>query len=447
MTPVAAATLAVAFLQTHLALDVTVHYTPARVQGVAVMTLENRAREPHRVVPLLLNRLMTIAAVRDAAGRPLPVSADVVVFHDDPMRQVLEARVTLPAPLPPNDRVTIAVEFGGPLTGYTETGMLYVRDRIDPAFTILRADALAFPTPGVPSLAANGLAPRGDFGFEARVTVPASQVVAAGGALLNRSTDGDRVTYVYRGASVPFLNIAIAPYSVVERRGIRIHALPGDGARAEEVARATERALALLERWFGPLPNPPAVTIAEIPQGFGSQASATAGMLLDAAAFRDARQLSQLYHELSHYWNVVDRDAPSPRWNEGLATYLQYRMAAELDGVADRTGPLDRARSRLCAAVRTDGRLASVPFARYGSERLTDFSYRLGFLMFAALEERMGRDRLDAGLRAFVERYRREGATTRQLIDTLRAESAVDLDAFFEQWMFTTRWIPSVCSN
>ena len=72
----------------------------------------------------------------------------------------------------------------------------------------------------------------------------------------------------------------------------------------------------------------------EIPEGFGSQASATAGIILDASAFGDQAQLPQLYHELSHFWNPRDLDVPSPRWNEGLAMYLQYRLARELDGFA-----------------------------------------------------------------------------------------------------------------
>jgi hypothetical protein len=439
------ALLVVAFVQTHLALDVEVAYSPPRVHGTATLTLENRSREPQATIPLLLNRLMTISAVRDGSGRVLPVTSDVVIFEDVPTWQALAAQVSLPGPVLANERVTIAVEFGGPLVGYTETGMLYVRDRIHPDFTILRTDALAFPSVGVPLAAANRTAPRADFGFEAGVTVPATSIVATGGELRDRAVRGDRVTFTYAGARVPFLNIAIAPFTTVERSGIRIHALPEDAPRAEAVARATENALVLFERWFGPPPSRPTITVIEIPEGFGSQASATGGVLLDAAAFKDSRQLPQLYHEVSHFWNVPDGDVPSPRWNEGLATYLQYRVASELDGFTGTAEAIERTRVRVCGRVKENDPVARVPFIRYGDEALTDWSYGVGLLMFAALERTIGRERLDAGLRAYVQRYLENGGTTRELMETLDAAAPQDLGPFFDEWLLTTRWTRQAC--
>jgi aminopeptidase N len=231
----------------------------------------------------------------------------------------------------------------------------------------------------------------------------------------------------------------------VERAGLRIYALPGDEGRAARLAAATDRALAALERWYGPLRSRPAITIMEIPDGFGSQASLTGGIMLDARAFADERELPQLYHELSHLWNVPDRDTPSPRWNEGLATYLQHRLASELDGFTGTADAIERARLRVCGGVGRGDRVAAVPFAQYGVERMTDWSYRVGLLMFDALERKVGRDRLDQGLRTYMQRYKAGGGTTRELARSLDEASPEDLQPFFEEWLFSTAWTRTLC--
>jgi hypothetical protein len=50
--------------------------------------------------------------------------------------------------------------------------MRYVKDHVDPVFTILRSDAFAFPQPGVPSEAANRQAGLRNFDYDLHITVP-----------------------------------------------------------------------------------------------------------------------------------------------------------------------------------------------------------------------------------------------------------------------------------
>jgi hypothetical protein len=434
------------FVQTALSLTLTVDYERPSVDGTTALTMTNVAGGAEAEVPLLLNRLMSIRSVTDQDGRALKWQSSVSTFDDDPFRQVLAARVTLTAPLAPGQSVTLRVRHDGPLIGYAETGSLYIKDRIDPAFTILRIDALAFPVIGVASDRANRAMRRDDFRLDARITVPASQVVATGGTLVERSAAGATATYHFTAEAVPFVNIAIAPYKLVEGGGVRVYALPDDAARADAVLEAGRRALGRLEAIYGPLPVRPHVTIVEIPEGFGSQASATAGIILDAEAFRDRAELPQLYHELSHFWNPRDLDRPSPRWNEGLATYLQYRLARELDGFTGTPAAIERARSRVCAAE-IRARLERTSFARFGVDGVTDFSYRVGFLMFTALEALIGPEVLDAAVRDYVQGRIATGGTTSDLVAVIsRSSRPARLDAFFRDWMETAAWIGPVCS-
>jgi hypothetical protein len=435
-----------AFVQTALALDLAVDYDRPAIEGTAALTLLNGGGSGEREVPLLLNRLMSIRSIKDQSGRRLRWQSSVSVFEDDSLRQVVWARVTLAEPLPPGQRVTLRVGYGGPLVGYTETGSLYIKDRIDSAFTILRTDALAFPAVGVPSDRANRAMRQDDFAFDARIAVPESQVVATGGALVERTQAGNQVSFHFAGESVPFVNIAVAPYRVLEADGIRVYALPDDAARAETVLDAGRQALARLESWYGALPARPRVTVIEIPEGFGSQASLTGGIILGAAAFRDKGESPQFYHELSHFWNPRDLDLPSPRWNEGLATYLQFRLARELDGFTGTAAAVERARTRVCApAVRAE--LDRVPFQRFGAERATDHAYRVGFLMFTALETLLGPGPFDAGVREYVQAHLAQGGTTSDFISVMsRASASLKLEAFFRDWMETSAWTSPVCS-
>lgn len=435
-------------VQTALALDLTVDYDRPAIEGTATLTLMNVGKTSVGEAPLLLNRLMTIRDVTVAGGRSLAMTTAVSVFEDDPFKQVRHATVALNEPLAPGRHVTLRVRYSGPLVGYVETGSLYIKDRIDPEFTILRSDALAFPVVGLLSDAANRAMRRESFDFTAHIAVPDTQVVATGGSLVGTTRSGSRLIYEFSGKNVPFLNIAIAPYRAVTVDGVSVYSLPADAERAQAIVDAGRRAMARLAEWYGPLPSAPRVTVIEIPEGFGSQASATAGIILDARGFKNTAGLPQFYHELTHFWNAADLDVPSPRWNEGLAMYLQYRLARELDGFAGTAAAVEQARSRVCApTVRAD--LERTPFARFGVESKTDYAYRVGFLMFTGLESLLTETGLDAAVRRYLQAHLAKGGTTEAFLGTLKGTETPRQGAvttFLHDWFETSDWIAPVCA-
>jgi hypothetical protein len=426
-------------LLTGLSLDLRVDYAERSLQGSATLRVRNLADRPARNVSLLLNRLMTASRVVDGQGSNLPFIQRVAVFDDDPSRQVTQIVVTPGRLIAPRDSVTLTVTYGGILTGYTETGSLYIRDHVSPEFTIIREDAYAFPVLGVLSSRANRSSPREPFSFSARVSVPTGLVVAMGGSRGERLDQDSIVTWRYHSAApVPFLNITIAPYRVAETSGARIFHFAADSMGATVLRDAVAGALSQFGKWYGPLSSLPDLAVMEIPEGFGSQASLTAGMILTADAFRDRAQLRQLYHELSHLWNPPDNDRPSPRWNEGLATFLQWRMASELDGWKDwetRTNSSVQTLLRRCPQLACD----SIAFIDYGKAGRTDMSYSVGFLMFYTLHELLGADAFDRVYRGFFQRYREQGVTTAELAAAFR-EADARSDRVLSDWLLTTRW-------
>jgi hypothetical protein len=429
-----------AYLLTRLALDLRVDYERGAIGGTATLQVRNVSGRAGGPIPLLLNRLMIVSRVVGAAGEAIPFEQRVVMFRDDSARQVNAIVLAPGRPILPGDSLSVTVHYGGILVGYTETGSLYVRDRVNCDFTILREDAYAFPVLGVPDWSVNRAAPREPFEYVTRVTVPAGLVVAMGGDPDPPTREDSLVTWsTHSAAPVPFLNIAIAPYRVLERGDARIFYFPADSDGAQLVQGAVAGAVQRYTRWYGPLGHEPRLVVMEIPEGFGSQASLTAGILQTADAFRNRAELRQLYHELSHLWNVPDLDRPSPRWNEGLASFLQWRMAAELDGWADwdaRLAQTVQSLLRQCAApVRCD----SVPLVEYGRAGLTDRSYSVGLLLFYVLSRAMGAEAFDRSYRTFFQRYRDRGATSADLAAVFRAVSPRS-DRIFADWLFTSRW-------
>jgi hypothetical protein len=431
---------AVPFVLTGLGLELEVDYRRSTIDGTATLHLRNVSDRPAAEIPLVLNRLMTVSRIIGNLGGSVRFEQRVTVFEDDSIRQVNAVVVSPERPVGPGDSVTIVVHYGGILVGYTETGSLYVRDHVSRDFTIIREDAYAFPSLGAPSWKARGAMVREPFAFTARVTVPAGLVVAMGGEPGDRVQRDSVTTWSYQSRDpVPFLNIAIAPYRVLEHAGVRIFYFPKDSAGARLIEGAVAGGLERYTRWYGSLGREGRLTVMEIPEGWGSQASLAAGVLQTADAFRDRSELRQLYHELSHLWNPPDLDRPSPRWNEGLATFLQWRMAGELDGWADWDAELERTRQGLLRRCAQQGRCDSVPFVEYGGAGLTTRAYSVGMLMFYALYQVLGAEAFDRAYRDFFQRSRAGGVTSAEMVAAFRGTDSAS-ERIFAEWFLTTRW-------
>jgi hypothetical protein len=426
------------FTLDRLELDLRVDVPHEVVSGTARLTVRNASAGSERDVPLLLNRLLVVS---DAGG--VPFDQAVVTFVDDRKRQVDFATVHLPSPVPPGGTATVAVTYAGPIVGYTETGSLYVQDRISEEFTILREDAYAFPVLGVPSLAASRRPDRRtDFTFDATLTVPRG-LVAAAGAFVGSTDLGEWTAFRFASETpVPFLNLSVASFRILDEGGVRVYFLPGDEAGAKRILERTRQTLDLFASWFGPLGHPARLTVIEIPAGWGSQASLVPGIILTADSFRDPQRLYELYHELAHLWNAPDRDRPSARWNEGLSMWLQGVAAAALDG-PDAAGNLDRTLQRLASALPREESLRREPFASYGTAAMTDWSYSVGRLYFALLDHALGRDALLAVLSQLYQAHKDDGVTFRDLTTLLerRDPRAARID---EEWVRTTAWTERV---
>jgi aminopeptidase N len=428
------------FAVRHASLDLAVDFSATRLSGSITLEMENWTLRPAGSVSFVLNRLMEASQVWDGAGAALPYTQDVLRFRDSPKRQVTQLVVTLPQPIPPGGHTTVRIDYAGYLAPYTEVGWEYVQDHIDTAFTIIRSDAMAYPIVGGLSAEANGQLPYPDFTYDASVRVPSHYVVATGGTVTTSPNEDGTITWRYSsGKTSPFLNIAIAPFDTISAGGVRVFYFPADSMGARRLVNSAQAALQTLTQWFGPLRTKANLTITEIPDGWGSQGHPVGGIIQTASAFRDANSVGELYHELSHLWNAVDTDSPSPRWNEGLAMFLQNLMREDLDGWLGRKTYEGQRIESLKRQTAADSLLRVVPFIDYGKRGMTGRSYTVGSIMFGALFELLGPAEFNKVVGGYYQQFA-NGGTTRDFIAFAKRTSSRDVTAFFDDWVFTTRW-------
>jgi hypothetical protein len=426
-------------------IDLSVDYEEEVLRGRARLTLLNAADSAVSEVPLLLYRLMTFGAARDDAGQPLGIEQDVVVFDDWSALQVNAAIVGLENPVLPRGTTVVEVDWAGPLLGYAEV-MGYVRDRIDPAFTIVRDDANAYPRVGVPSFVANRRAGFAHFDYRARITAPAATpegeplVVANGGRFVERIDNGDgTITWVYENRVPAWrMDFAIAPYEVLDRNGHRIYHFPADSAGAHRAMEALVTTLHLNTQALGPLKGDPGFAIIELEDGHGAQADVSS-ILQPAAAFRDSTRLNEIYHEIKHLWDPVPTDL-SPRWNEGLATWFEYRTADIVAETSGLEGRVDFIAQWVLELFQKKPEYASIPMIEYGERGSTDLAYSVAFLMFDVLHRTVGDEEFFAIVGGFYQRYAESGASTEEFVRFADETSRLDLEPLFDEWMYTTRW-------
>ncbi len=419
---------------------IAVDYDTELLRGTVRIVVRNPSTGPVLEASLLLYRLLRVNTARDAQGRELAFRQAVVAFADFGQLQVNQLLVTLPEPLAPGAQTSIEVQYEGHLLGYSETGMRYVQDRIDPAFTILRPDSYAYPVPGYPSSSVNRSAPESAFSYSARITVPQGLTVANGGRLEGTDTLGTAVTFRYASLKPSSrMDFAIAKYTELSSGSIRVLHLPGDGAGAAGVARAAGEALERFNRWFGPLRESAVLTFIEIPDGWGSQADVTT-IIQSAAAFKDPSRHREVYHEISHLWNVAPTDRPSPRWNEGQASFLEYLVTQEVTGRPQVDARANQLLDWLRGELPAHAAWSTVPLVDYGRNGMTDLSYSVGALYFDLLYRLAGRESFNQIIGDFFAGFGASGGSTRDFVEVVRKRAPTDLSRLNNDWIFTTGW-------
>lgn len=416
-----------------------------RLTARCSITLRNKSTEPAREIPLMLYRLMHVDSL--SADRPVEFSQTITPVTDWDKMHVNYTQVVLAEPVAPGISLRLNIYYSGYLHGYTETGMLYVKDRIDPSFSILRPDAFAYPVTGVPCWKAYRTNGKQEFDYRIEITVPDSLVAANGGRMVEcvPATEGYS-TYAYENIKPAWrIDVAIAPYSKISFGQNQIFHFPEDSLGARKVKEAFEESYDYFSNWWGPLRDSHGFAVIEIPDGWGSQTDITS-IIQTASSFNDRERMYELYHEVSHLWNVDATEELPSRWEEGLAMFVQYLLVEELENRAILEDAAGRFIDHLRSQYASDSALVGIAMIDYGTAGVQHMSYRSGMIFFRLMYDMAGHEEFGRIVGSFFEKHRDSGASLKDFAHFCISEND-KLDPLFQDWVFTSRYAEQIAGG
>jgi aminopeptidase N len=147
-----------------------------------------------------------------------------------------------------------------------------------------------------------------------------------------------------------------------------------------------------------------------------------------------------IVHEIAHQWfgnALSESDWPHLWLSEGIATWLTDWYAEQTHGPAILRERMADNRRRVIEYSRK--RL--VPVVDYHTENYTDLlnpnSYQKGSWILHMLRRKIGEETLVGALAGFYNRHRFSHASSDDFIRAIEDSSGMDLDLFFDDWLFS----------
>jgi aminopeptidase N len=425
----------------HVALELTPDFGTRRLSGSARLTL---ARAAGADSIILDTRDLTIRRVTDAGGAALPFrlgAGDSV--RGTPLVVDLPER---------GDTVIVHYE--------TSPGAAALQ-WLDPAqtagkrlpFLFTQGQAILTRT-WVPTQDSPGIRQT----YEAVIHAPAGMRAVMSAEQLTPEGEagaGEGRTYRFRMTEpIPPYLIALAVGDLAfrpigERTGVWAEPSVVDAA-ASEFAEV-DQMIAAAEKLYGPyrwgrydvLVLPPSFP-------FGGMENPRLTFATPTVLAGDRSLVSLIAHELAHSWsgNLVTNATWSDYWlNEGFTTYIEARIMEELRGrrYADMLRQLGRQNLDATLAdlgeQSPDTKLHIDLAGRNPDDGTTDIAYEKGAAFLQTIEAAVGRERLDAFLRAYFDRFAFQPMTSAQFIGHLnselfRGDAALIASVDPETWIF-----------
>lgn len=416
-------------------LDTKIDFIKKKLFTTSEITITNEGYKEITSIPFILYRLLKVTSIT-VDGKSIPFNQEIKSFSDFDLLQVNTVIIKLSTPILNGDSIKISMSYEGSLLGYAETGLNYVKDKIDSGFTIIRPDCLSYPVLGKPQFSTLKLIGSQSFNYKIKVNVPDSLFVVNGGLLTNKTSINNHTTYTYKSLKSTYQIVtAIAKYRKLTTHNISTFYFEKDSTNAKKVHNVLLNTFELYSKWWGKLRGKNIFSLIETPEGYGSQATENY-VIQTADAFNKSNQLRQLYHEISHLWNVKSSDKYPSRWNEGLATFIEYKTMEELE----KKNILEDEVTKLYKAIKSDEKYGNIPFVDYGKKNITDRSYKTGFLFFYLLHKIVEEERFNKIIQSFYVKYYESGATLKDFENHSMKVSRINLSKLFNDWIFTTNF-------
>jgi leukotriene-A4 hydrolase len=400
----------------HVALDLTTDFAASRLRGSATLSVERAAGADSLVLdvdglqirsvttPTGDTLLFTLGAAQDLLGQPLvirlPAEGDrvVVEYETGPYASAVQW-------------LSPAQTTGGRLPFlFTQGQAILTRSWV--------------PTQDSPGIRQT---------YDAVIRVPAGMRAVMSAEMLTpdgeAAADGSRVFRFRMDQPIPPYLFALAVGDLAFREiGPRsgVYAEPTVVDMAAQEFAEVEQMMDAAERLYGPyrwgrydiLVLPPSFP-------FGGMENPRLTFATPTILAGDRSLVSLIAHELAHSWsgNLVTNATWNDFWlNEGFTTYIEARIMEELRGpdYADMLRQLGRqdlhATLDDLGATSPDTRLQLDLAGRNPDDGMNDIAYEKGAAFLLTVESVVGRERLDAFLRDYFERFAFQPMTSEAFI-------------------------------
>lgn len=426
----------------HVSLDLTADFERKVMRGTA--TLDIAARNDAREIVLDVQDLQ-IQSVR-AHGHDLRY----VIGADDP-----EKGAPLTVQLNGVRRITIAYESGPNASSlqWLEPAQTASNRR----FLFSQGQAILNRT-WIPTQDSPGIRQT----YDARIVVPEGLKAVMSAEMLTPDGEpagvGQRAFRFHMPQPIPPYLIAVGVGDLVHgavgpRTGV--YAEPSVVERGVSECADMERMMEVAERLYGPyrwgrydvLILPPAFP-------YGGMENPRLTFLTPTFLAGDRSLVSLVAHELAHSWsgNLVTNAVWADGWlNEGFTSYIEGRIGEDLFGVehARQAEVLSWADiQEALTTISPDGQRLHWVGEVDANDNSSAVTYDKGALFLRTVEGIVGRERLDAYLRSYFDRYAFQPMTTQGFLADFR-QHVVQGDAALEARLKLDEWAyePGIPSN
>ena len=175
----------------------------------------------------------------------------------------------------------------------------------------------------------------------------------------------------------------------------------------------------------------------------GGMESATAIFYSDVAVTgdRSVRWRNVVIHEVAHQWFgncVTEYDWDDVWLSEGFATYFTLMFREHAYGRDDFVNGLNEAKKRVYSHYKTDKESSIVHDNLKDMKDVLTYSlqYQKGAWVLHMLRNYIGEDNFREGIRTYYKKYYNSNTTTEEFKKEMEFVSGMDLDFFFDQWLY-----------
>jgi len=287
---------------------------------------------------------------------------------------------------------------------------------------------------------------------EMLVTAPAHYQVVSNGLMIEQTDGAEGTRLTHWRQSVPIstwlyvLGVArFAVQQVDDFRGAPIQTWvyrQDRDAGFYDFAVPTKQAMEFYDDRVGPYAYEKLANITSPVTGGGMEA-ASAIMYHESSVTgeRTVRWRNVIIHEVAHQWfgNAVTESDWDDVWlSEGFATYFTLLFIEHAYGRDEFVEGLRSSADRVFTQYEQD------PEYRIVHDDLSDMSrvssgatYQKGSWILHMLRSQLGDDAFWSGIRAYYARHMNANATTADFRTAMEAASGVDLQGFFQQWLYS----------